>query len=127
MIDRPIFIIVDDLDECDTASQNNLLKLLKILLERNSWLKPILSSHSQEETLEQLDKTATARIELGSNTQQDDIIVEKTVELQLSSLSENVKALVIEKLSHLAQECAIWTKMIIELIDTRKIRAFNPM
>lgn len=127
VIDRPIFIIVDDLDECDTASQNNLLKLLKILLERNSWLKTILSSHSQEETLEQLDKTATARIELGSNTQQDDIIVEKTVELQLSSLSENVKALVIEKLSHLAQECAIWTKMIIELIDTRKIRAFNPM
>jgi hypothetical protein len=87
--------------------------------------KVILSSRPQEEILKQLD--GTARIDLASDSRRDRIIVEKTVENKLSHLSANVKELVIEKLSHLAQGSAIWTKMVIELIEVRGIMAFDPM
>lgn len=125
-IDRPVFVIIDGLDECDTVSRNRLLKLLKTLSRKTSGLKTILSSRPQEENLEQLDEAA-ARIELGPDAQRDGIIVDKIVESKLSYLSMDVKTLVIERLSRLALGSAIWTKMIIELIELRKIRAFNPM
>jgi hypothetical protein len=124
-IDRPVFVLIDGLDECDRASRNTLLKLLKTLSQKISGLKTLLSSRPEEEILEQLDEMA--RIELGSDAQRDAIVVEKTVERQLFYLSTNVKALVIERLSRLAQGSAIWTKMIIELIEVRQIRAFDPM
>lgn len=124
-IERPVFVIIDGLDECDTEYRNRLLKLLKTLAQKTPGLKTILSSRPQEEILEQLDEMA--RIELVPDAQRDGIIVEKTVESKLPYLSTSVKALVIEELSHLAQGSAIWTKMIIELIKLRKIRALDPM
>ena len=124
-IERPVFIAIDGLDECDPASRNSIFKLLRTLSRKIPGLKIILSSRRQEEILDQLD--GTARIELRSDTQRDGIIVEKTVEMQLFYLSTNVKALVIDRLSRLAQGSAIWTKMIVELIEVRKIRAFEPM
>ena len=124
-IERPVFIIIDGLDECDPASRNNIFKRLGTLSQSIPGLKTILSSRPQEEILDQLD--GAARIELRSDTQRDGIIVEKTVENQLSYLSTNVKALIIDKLSRSAQGSAIWTKMIIELIEVRKIRAFERM
>ncbi|CRG85930.1 Cytoplasmic dynein 2 heavy chain 1 [Talaromyces islandicus] len=124
-VDRTVFVIIDGLDECDRASRNNLLRFLKILMQKTPGLKVILSSRPQEEILKQLDKTAM--IDLASDSQRDHIIVEKTVEKKLSHLSANVKELVIEKLSHLAKGSAIWAKMVIELIEVRGIMAFNPM
>ncbi|KAG9240034.1 hypothetical protein BJ878DRAFT_562488 [Calycina marina] len=102
-LDRPLFIVIDGLDE----------------------LKVILSSRPQEEILEQLDEIV--KIDLSSNGERDRVIVEKTVERKLSNLSEDVRALVVETLSRLAQGSAIWTKMIVELIEVRRIRALDPM
>jgi hypothetical protein len=124
-VDRTVFVIIDGLDECDRASRNNLLKFLRTLMQKIPGFKVILSSRPQEEILKLLD--GTARIDLASNSQRDRIIVEKTVENKLSHLSAKVKELVIEKLSHLAQGSAIWTKMVIELIEVRGIMAFDPM
>ena len=124
-IEQPVFIIIDGLDECDPASQNSIFKLLGTLSQSIPGLKIILSSHPQEEILDQLNRAA--RIKLHSNTQQDGIIIEKAVKNQLSYLSTNVKALIINRLSQSAQGSAIWTKMIIELIKVRKIRAFERM
>lgn len=124
-LDRPLFIVIDDLDECDKESRNNLLKLIKTLSQKNPRLKTILSSRPKEEILEQLDETT--RIDLVSDAKRDGVIVEYTVERRLLYLSKNVKALVIEKLSRLAQGSAIWTKMIIELIEVREIKALGLM
>lgn len=124
-IDRPVFIIIDGLDDCNRASRNCLLKLLKTLSQRVMGLKTILSFRPQEEILGQLD--GVARIHLGSDAQRDGIIVEKTVERQLFYLSTDVKAFVTERLSRLAQGSAIWSKMVVELIEVRGIRAINPM
>ncbi|KAJ9269456.1 hypothetical protein DTO212C5_4519 [Paecilomyces variotii] len=124
-IDRPVFVIIDGLDEFHSTSRNTLLRLLKTLSQKIPGFKTILSSRPEEEILEQLD--GMARIELGSDAQRDAIIVETTVQRQLFYLSANVKALVIERLSRLAQGSAIWTKMIVELIEVRKIKALDPM
>lgn len=124
-LDRPLFIVIDGLDECDRASQNSLLKSLNILSQKTPRLKVILSSRPQEEILEQLDEMT--KIDLGSDFERDRAIVEKTVERKLFTLSNDVRALVTETLSRLAQGSAIWTKMIIELIEVRRIRALDPM
>lgn len=124
-LDRPLFVVIDGIDECDRASQNNLLQSLKILSQKTPRLKVILSSRPQEEILEQLD--GMARIDLGPDAERDRVIVEKTVERKLSNLSKEVRALVIETLSRLAKGSAIWTKMVVELIEVRRIRALDPM
>ncbi|EAT86593.2 hypothetical protein SNOG_05529 [Parastagonospora nodorum SN15] len=102
-LDRTLFIVIDGLDE----------------------LKILLSSRPEEEILEQL--TQTTRITLESNVDRDGVIVRHTVQEQLSYLSKDVKELVIETLSRLAQGSAIWTKMTVELIEVRKIKALAPM
>lgn len=123
--DRPVFFLIDGLDECDGVSRNDLLSFLKSLTHKFDTFKTILSSRPQEEVLEQLGETA--RISLGFDAQRDRIIVTREVERQLSYLLPDVKALVIDELSRLAQRSAIWTKMTIALIKVRKIRAFHPM
>lgn len=124
-LDRPLFVLIDGLDECGRASRNSLLKFLKTLSQKSPRLKTVLSSRPQEEILEQLDETA--RIDLVSNAKRDGIIVGKTVEVKLSHLPKDVKALVIDRLSHLAQGSAIWTKMVVDLIEVRGIWALDPM
>ncbi|KND92704.1 Vegetative incompatibility protein HET-E-1, partial [Tolypocladium ophioglossoides CBS 100239] len=124
-LDRPLFLVIDGLDECDRASRSSLLKSLKNLSQNTSRLKILLSSRPQEEILEQL--TGMAKIDLDSDAKRDRLIVEKTVERQLSYLSEDVKPLVTETLSRSAQGSAIWTKMTVDLIEKRGIRALAPM
>ncbi|KAJ5804776.1 uncharacterized protein N7518_001079 [Penicillium psychrosexuale] len=124
-IDRPVFVVIDGLDECNRESRSNLLTILRKLLQRVSGLKIILSSRTQDEILERLHDTA--KIEMVTDAHRDGIIVAKVVERKLFDLSPNVKSLVIDRLTRLAKGSAIWTRMTIELIETRKIMAFDPM
>ena len=124
-VDRPIFILIDGLDECDGQSQHSLLEFLKFSSQMIPCLKVILSFRPQEEILERLD--GMPRIDLCFDIHRDRIIVEKTVETQLNNLSADVKAVVIERLSDSARGSAIWTKMIVELIKVKRIKALDPM
>lgn len=124
-LDRPLFIVIDCLDECDRASRNTLLKLLGDLSRKTPRLKTLLSSRPQEEILEQLANTA--RIDLASNAERDRVIAAKTVETKLSHLSNEVKTLVIDRVSRMAQGSSIWTRMVVELIELRGIRALGSM
>ncbi|KAG9247285.1 hypothetical protein BJ878DRAFT_580806 [Calycina marina] len=124
-LDRPFFIVIDGLDECDRPSQNSLLKSLKRLSQMTPRLRLIISPRPQEEILEQL--SGIAKIDLSSDANRDRVIVEKTVERKLFNLSKDVRALVIETPSPLAQGSAIWTRMIVEPIEVRKIKALSPM
>ena len=124
-LNRPLFIIVDRLDECDKQSQYRLLNLLKRLLQKYSRLKTILLYRPDEEVLEQLNESAT--IALAPDAKRDRVIVEYTVKKKLPFLSKDVRALVVQIVSRLAQGSAIWTRMTIELIEVRKIRALAPI
>ncbi|PKX89144.1 NACHT domain protein [Aspergillus novofumigatus IBT 16806] len=116
MIDRPIYFVIDGLDECDRASRGRLLR---------PGLKILLSTRPEQAILQQLGEAAW--IELDPDAERDAIVADKMIENQLSYLSPNVKVLVRDQLSRLAQGSAIWTKMIVELIEVRKISAIDPM
>lgn len=122
----PLVFAIDGLDECDRQSRQRLLSSLKNISQNNtSRLKILLSTRPDEEILEQLN--GMSKIVMESNTARDRLIVEKTVETRLFYLPDQVKALVIKALSHLAQGSAIWTRIIIKLIEIRAIRALNPI
>jgi hypothetical protein len=123
--DRPLFLLIDGLDECDRDSCRAVLHLLRIWTQKNSRLKVVLSSRPQEEILNRVDEMA--KIYLPSDAKRDCIIVEKSVEMQLDYLSKDVKTLVIERLSHLTQGSAIWSKMVIELIKVGATRSLDLM
>lgn len=125
MIDRPIFFVIDGLDECNRASRDSLLCILGRLSLKARRLKILLSTRPEQEILEQLGKAAW--IELEPDAERDVIVADKIIENQLSYLSPNVKILVRDQLSRLAQGSAIWTKMVVELIEVRKISAIDPM
>ncbi|KAF2023255.1 hypothetical protein EK21DRAFT_105415 [Setomelanomma holmii] len=101
-LDRLLFIVIDGLDERDRSTLSNKTLRLKILL----------SSRPEEEISEQLDQVP--RIHMESDANRDAVIVRHTVEGQLSHLSADVKTLVTETLSRLAQ-------------GIREIRALGPM
>ncbi|CAN9218360.1 unnamed protein product [Alternaria alternata] len=124
-LDRLLFIVIDGLDECDSTSRKTLLEYLKRLSNKTPRLKILLSSRPEEGILEQLNQVP--RIDIRSDTDRDSVIVRHTVEGRLSYLSTDVKKLVTETLSRRAQGSAIWSKMAIELIEIRKIRALSPM
>ncbi|CAN9292594.1 unnamed protein product [Alternaria alternata] len=124
-LDRMLFIVIDGLDECDSISRKTLFEYLKRLSNKTPRLKILLSSRPEEGILEQLEQVS--RIDMKSDANRDFVIVRHTVEGRLSHLSTDVKKLVTETLSCRAQGSAIWSKMAIELIEVRKIRALGPM
>ncbi|WPH01822.1 Hypothetical protein R9X50_00467600 [Acrodontium crateriforme] len=124
-LERSLFIVIDGLDECDRTSRIRLLRLLQKSAESNKRLKILVCSRPNEEILQRFDDLA--RIDLISDSHRDRMIVEHTVKLQLMYLPQNVKELVIDHLSSMAQGSAIWTKMVVKLIEERQIRALGPM
>lgn len=124
-IDRQVFFVIDGFDGCDWASRAVVLKCFETLSQNMPRLKVLLSFRPEEEIIEQVG--GMSKITLRCDAKRDGIIVRKAVETQLSHLSKDVKALVIERVSHMAQGSAIWTKMVIELIQTRDIMALGPM
>jgi ankyrin repeat protein len=124
-LDRQLFIAIDGLDECDRSSRRNLLKYFNTLSNKTPRLKILLSSRPEEEILNQL--SLIPRIDMESNAGRDIIIVRHTVEERLYYLSKDVSKLVIDTLSRLAKGSAIWSKMAVEFIESRGIRAIEPM
>ena len=124
-IDRPIFIVIDGLDECDRLSRDQLLGLLDSVVEKNTVIKTVLLSRPSEEITKRLSQAT--RIDFIPNPERDATIARHTVENQLSHLSEDAKLLITETVSRRAKGSAIWTKMMIELIQVRGHRALGPI
>ncbi|ETI26828.1 hypothetical protein G647_10274 [Cladophialophora carrionii CBS 160.54] len=100
-LDRPIFVVIDGLDECDRGSRKALLKLLTTLSQKTPRLKILLSSQPEEEISKQL--RAVAGIYLSSDLHRDTLIVRHTVETRLDHLSEDVRELLIKAVPPFSQ------------------------
>ncbi|KAG5925799.1 hypothetical protein E4U42_003931 [Claviceps africana] len=124
-LDGPLFVVIDGLDQCDRASRRLLVQVLRRLLQKCPRLKIMFSTRPEEEILGQLE--AVPQIRLPFSPEWDRFIVDKTVEQKLSSLPQDVKTLVKDTLSGLAQGSATWTEMTVELIEDRGIRDLGPM
>ena len=125
LVDRPLFVVVDGLDECDRQSQTRLLDFLARLTQRNPKLKTLISCRFEEQILKHL--SSASKIYLASDVKRDGLIVEHAVYDRLSFLPEDVKVLVVSTLTPLAQGSAIWTRMVIELIERRRVQTLHTM
>ncbi|GIZ44608.1 hypothetical protein CKM354_000780200 [Cercospora kikuchii] len=112
-LDRPLYIIVDGLDECVQATKRTLVKLLKELARSNSRLKILLCSRPDH--LLQLD--ATLKLHLLPLDRRDRLISKHIVNKQLWHLSGEVRELIAEHLFANACGSAIWIKMMVDLIE----------
>ncbi|KAL4727903.1 hypothetical protein ACLX1H_004600 [Fusarium chlamydosporum] len=124
-LDRPVTLVIDGLDECDSGTRNLLLKSLRALSQKTLRLKVVLSSRPWIEILHQLD--GIPKLYVCSDLDRDRIIAEKTVETELAYLAVDVKQLVVKRLSSLAHGSAIWTQMAVRAIAESKWRAYGRM
>ena len=115
-LDRPLFVVIDGLDECDGESQNELIALLNSLSKRMLRLRVFFSSRPQE-GIENLLYGAT-QIRWIPSRERDAFIVEHTVKRCLREFPTAIQSLVTERLCGLAQGSAIWVKLTIELIQS---------
>ncbi|KAF6799482.1 ankyrin repeat protein [Colletotrichum sojae] len=120
-LDRPLYLVIDALNECDAGSRNILHQLLRGLSQKTSGLKVVLSSRPWADILDQLE--GVPKIDVVTDTGRDRVIARKTVETRLAPLDADTKQLVVDRLSASAQGSAIWTKMTVEVIAAHKIRA----
>ncbi|RBR22171.1 hypothetical protein FVER53590_07379 [Fusarium verticillioides] len=124
-LNRPLFLIVDGLDECDAGSLHMLLQSLRSLSQKISGLKVVLSSRPWGGILDQLE--GSLRVDICADPGRDKVIAEKTVKTRLGYLDARLQELIIERLSSLARGSAIWTKMTVEAIAAKKIMARGRM
>lgn len=124
-LDRPIYLFVDGLDECDDRSRNILLQSFRQLSEHTCGLKVVLASRPWVEIMDELE--GVPKIDVDADPERDRIIAEKTVETRLGPIAADIEHFVVERLSTLAHGSAIWTKMTVEAIATQKIKALGRM
>ncbi|PSK43017.1 LON peptidase N-terminal domain and RING finger protein [Elsinoe australis] len=124
-VDRPLFFLVDGLDECDWRARNSLLALFTHLSSKSPRLKVVISARPEKGIHEQFHDAA--RINLEMDLEKDTLLATHLVTLNLPHLSQDVKSLVIERVSVSASGSAIWARMVIELIRIRQIQALGPM
>lgn len=124
-LDRELFIVIDALDECDSDSRDELIKLLETLSTKTQRLKVFFSSRPQEGIQDFLH--SATQIRWNPSQERDAIIVGHTVERYLKEFPPDIQSLVTQRLAELAQGSAIWVKLTIQLIQKRKIKAIGPM
>ncbi|KAG5952138.1 hypothetical protein E4U53_001504 [Claviceps sorghi] len=125
--DRPIFIVIDALDECQWKSRKILLRALKSLLQKSLRLKIMFSTRPQVEILDLLVGAHQINLNTYITRFRDAVIVNKSVDDGLHGLSEDVETYVKETLSRLAKGSAIWIKITVECIRGQRIKALGAM
>ncbi|OTB04511.1 hypothetical protein M426DRAFT_151789 [Hypoxylon sp. CI-4A] len=124
-LERPLFVILDGLDECDYISRMEILTLFNDLTSRASHFKICFSSRYQREIEELLN--SAMKVHVPTNIERDAIIVEHTVEANLFGLKPDTRKLVTEGLNAFAKGSAIWVRLSVDLIHRRKISAPGPL
>lgn len=119
-LERPIFIVIDGLDECERKTRNAICQFLIRVSGNSNRVKIFFSSRIDEEVLETLSGITALR--LTADAKRDHLIVKHLVKYALPMIDQDTKNLVVGRLSTLAQGSAIWIKMIIELIEEKGIR-----
>lgn len=107
VFDRPIFIIIDALDECNDRQQETLLINLRELVEARVGIKILLAS--RPETDIHLDLEGIPRIEVGKN----------------NNNSEDIKAYLVEQLKKLSSLTAKDRKIACKAIVERSAGMFR--
>ncbi|SMY29444.1 unnamed protein product [Zymoseptoria tritici ST99CH_1A5] len=125
LLERPLFLVIDGVDECDPDTCRSIITLLRRLSKGNLNVKILLSCRPTQEIVKQLE--LMLQVHLVASDERDRLIVEHTVHKRLESLSDEVKNEIVRAVSSAAQGSAIWTRMTIESIVKEEITQLRPI
>ncbi|OAQ96024.1 hypothetical protein LLEC1_03761 [Akanthomyces lecanii] len=119
--ERPVFIFLDGLDECDDKSCAELVTSLRNHQRLMPTLRCCVSLRYHEHIQTLLD--GCSEIHMQSDPGRDAVIVAHMVKERLPFLESEARTLVTKRLSELAKGSAIWVQMAVDLLAIRKTRA----
>ncbi|RYO93560.1 hypothetical protein DL766_003932 [Monosporascus sp. MC13-8B] len=123
---RPLYIVIDGFDECDSENRTELVRFLNELSRKTEELKVLLSSRGYEEAIKsQLDEMVT--IFLDPDQERDGIIARHLVQRHPTEIPQTVKESVISYLTEKAHGSAIWMRLTVDYIRRRKITKLPKM
>lgn len=120
-LERPTYILLDGLDECNKDHRQELLAGLKHQSEATPWLKICVSIRHNEQRQNHLQGFSELRMQ--NDPDRDKDITAGKVELRLSNLRGKEQRFVINELSKLAEGNAMWIEKAVDLFATRDITA----
>ncbi|ATY62351.1 wd-repeat protein [Cordyceps militaris] len=121
-LQRPVFIFLDGLDECDNDSCKELVTSLGSQSLKIDGLKCCMSVRYHQHIQTALERFPGIKMPK-DDAERDKIIVSHLVEQQLSYLKGEARTLVIDLLSKLAKGSAIWVETAVNLLKLRETRA----
>ncbi|KFA71991.1 hypothetical protein S40288_08082 [Stachybotrys chartarum IBT 40288] len=113
---RPLYIVIDGLDECENAARNRLIASLKDHSAANPKIRVCLSSRYRKEIQDLL--VGSSEIRIRADSSRDSTIVSHLVKKQLSFEEDETRDFVISRLSELAKGSAIWIQMAVDLLQS---------
>ncbi|RYP20750.1 hypothetical protein DL767_009397 [Monosporascus sp. MG133] len=123
---RPLYVVIDGFDECDSEHRTELVRFLNGLSRKTEELKVLLSSRGYEETIKsQLDEMVT--IFLDPDQERDGIIARHLVQRHSTEIPPAVKESVISYLTEKADGSAIWMRLTVDYIRRRRITKLSKM
>ncbi|KAF2228003.1 hypothetical protein BDZ85DRAFT_10798 [Elsinoe ampelina] len=118
-VDRPLYIVVDGMDECDPRSQGDLLEWFVRVSQTCSRVSILLSARPEQQIHRKLEGTGS--MDLKPDIERDSELAKHLVNQNLSDLPEDTRSLMVEGIRRSAGGSAIWLRMIIELVQIRQV------
>jgi hypothetical protein len=114
------FVVLDGLDELETAAQKQLLGVLRRLVDGHGRLKVFVSSRYYDDIASALP-TGYTRIDVPSSAERDQLIAGFLID-SISSISHDTKDQVVSELSAKAGGSAIWLRIAVEYLEKVRIK-----
>ncbi|KAG9255094.1 wd-repeat protein [Emericellopsis atlantica] len=124
-LERPLFALIDGLDECEEGTRERLVARLRHHSAANPKLRVCMSTRYQEDVQRSLQ--GSLEIRMHHDESRDDTIVCHLVTTQLPRLKGESRHLVISKLSKLAKGSAIWVQTAVNLLAKKKVTQLDEL
>ncbi|KAI0446340.1 hypothetical protein F4803DRAFT_504452 [Xylaria telfairii] len=131
--ERPLYVILDGLDECTPKTFRELVSFIAEFSEKRKTppLKFCLTSRQIHGRLETLQKSSLC-IPMIEDAQRDAVLVRHMVELELSHLNPDLQSKITKQLAARARGSAVWIKVSIDILgqledDTKNMQAVDSL
>lgn len=114
-LERPLYVILDGLDECMSDTLDDLIDFIEVFSEMTPPVKFCLTSRHTDGKMRIL-KRSSCCVQMIPDARRDETIVHHMVKRILRTLDEHVQSEIIRELAARANGSAIWTKTSIDLI-----------
>ncbi|KAI1749274.1 hypothetical protein F4782DRAFT_310342 [Xylaria castorea] len=115
-LERPLYVVLDGLDECKPDTINDLINFIKNLSGKTPPVKFCLTSRYTPKQMDSL-RESSCYIPMIQNAQHDETIVRHMVERTLQTLDQDLQSEIVRELAARANGSAIWIRMSVNLIE----------